>query len=152
MRMRKIMGFFLALVMFMGFLSLNPIVSYANDDANNDVEINSTNFPDNNFRDYVKRRYDADGDDKLSKRELEQVTRIELPRRRGGFSSLKGIEYFKKLKTLICYGNHLTHLDVSHNTELTLLDCGTNQLTSLDLSKNPNLTTLDCNQNRLTSL
>ncbi len=30
MRMRRIMGFFLALVMFMGFLPLNPIVSYAN--------------------------------------------------------------------------------------------------------------------------
>ena len=150
MRMRKIMGFFLALVMFMGFLSLNPIVSYANDDANNDVEINSTNFPDKVFRDYVKRFDKAPRDGKLSERELEQVTMIDLSGR--GVSSLKGIEYFTNLKDLWCVENNLTNLDISKNTKLTYLNCGTNQLTSLDVSHNTELTLLDCGFNQLTHL
>ena len=33
MKMKRIMGFFLALVMSIGYLSLNSIVSYANDNA-----------------------------------------------------------------------------------------------------------------------
>ena len=151
MRMRRIMGFFLALVMFMGFLSLNPIVSYANDDANNDVEINSTNFPDKVFRDYVKKWFDkAPRDGKLSERELEQVTMIDLSRR--GVSSLKGIEYFTNLKDLWCDENNLTNLDVSKNPNLTRLYCDNNQLTSLDVSHNTELTLLDCGFNQLTHL
>ena len=67
-------------------------------------------------------------------------------------SSLKGIEYFESLTKLLCFGNELTHLDISRNTKLTELNCWMNKLTSLDVSKNTELTSLDCCGNQLTSL
>ena len=57
-----------------------------------------------------------------------------------------------ELKSLSCYNNNLTELDVSQNTALEKLDCSTNQLASLNLSKNAKLKYLYCNQNELTSL
>ena len=113
MRMKRIMRFFLVLVMVMGFLPLNPTVSYANDDvANGGVEINKDNFPDPVFRDYVK-RFDTDphnGDGKLSQTELQKVTSIWISEK--SVSDLKGIEYFTNLKELRCYENKLTKLDL----------------------------------------
>ena len=41
-----------------------------------DVEINETNFPDDNFRAYVVDWYDSDEDGMLSDAELENVTTI----------------------------------------------------------------------------
>ena len=42
------------------------------------VEINSTNFQDTDFRNYVK-KFDISNDDKLSLEERNKVTTIELP-------------------------------------------------------------------------
>ena len=67
-------------------------------------------------------------------------------------ASLKGIEHFGSLKTLDCFYNQLTSLDVSKNTALESLYCYSNQLTSLDVSKNMALKYLNCNDNQLTSL
>ena len=166
------MGFFLALVMVMGFLSLNPIASYANDtvandNANGDVKIDDA-FPDKDFRNYV-RRFDTNQDGNLNQDELDKVTEISI----GAASSLQGIEYFKnltklefeaigitsldvskntKLEMLICDKCALTSLDVSKNTELTYLNCWLDQLTKLDVSNNKKLTYLSCGGNKLTKL
>ena len=154
MKMKRIMGFFLALVMFMGYLPLNPIASY----ANGDVKIDDKNFPDENFRNYVSHFFDKDKDGKLSQDELDEVKEISIDDRLYFSSkgqsdpSLKGIEYFKKLTTLKCSNYKLTELDLSKNPNLTYLDCGSNNLTSLDISKNPNLTYLNCSSDNLTSL
>ncbi|MDR1691856.1 MAG: hypothetical protein LBR72_00710, partial [Oscillospiraceae bacterium] len=67
-------------------------------------------------------------------------------------SSLKGIEYFTGLTTLVCEGNELTELDVSKNTSLEGLYCGSNQLTKLILSNEPKLKNLGCQNNLLSSL
>ncbi|CAD0000396.1 T9SS type A sorting domain-containing protein [Flavobacterium chungangense] len=67
-------------------------------------------------------------------------------------TNLAGIEGFVSLKTLYCYNNKLTTLDVSKNTALLDFSCDTNQLTTLDVSKNTALTILSCNENKLTSL
>ncbi len=72
--------------------------------------------------------------------------------RKKGLTSLKGIEYFESLTSLVCDYNQLTSLDVSKNTKLTYLKCCDNKLTSLDVSKNIKLEHLDCNYNNLTSL
>ena len=151
---KRIMRFFLALVMFMGCLYLNPIASYANDDvngdvANGDVEINDKNFPDEAFRNYVK-NFDIVGDRYLSKDELDRVTDISINNK--SVSSLKGIEHFKNLTKLYCPNNNLEDLDISKNTELMVLDCSNNKLKSLDVSENTNLTKLWCNGNNLTNL
>ena len=145
MKRKRIMGFFLALVMFIGYLPLNPTASH----ANGDVKIDDKNFPDEHFRSYVM-KFDENYDDHLSKEELDKATEIDI--RNGFVSSLKGIEYFKSLKILNCYENYLTELDVSKNINLTKLWCSTNKLTELDVSKNINLTKLWCSTNYLTEL
>jgi hypothetical protein len=53
---------------------------------------------------------------------------------------------------LVCYGDSLTALDVSHNTALKTLNCDNNKLTALDVSKNTALEYLYCPNNNLTSL
>ncbi len=140
------MGFFLALVMFMGCLPLNPIASY----ANGDVEINETNFKDENFRNYVKDRFDENKDGNLSKDELDKVEKIYINSH--SVSSLKGIEHFKNLTKLVCNNNNLTSLDIRKNTKLTELNCFNNKLTELNVSNNKNLTYLSCENNYLESL
>ena len=147
MKMKRIMGFFLALVMFMGYLPLNPIASY----ANGDVKIDKTNFEDDEFRKYVKDNFDTNPrDGYLSQTELDKVEMISINNH--SVSSLKGIEHFKNLTTLDCSGNNLTSLDLSKNTNLGILTCSGNNLKSLDLSKNIKLSQLDCRVNNLTSL
>ena len=116
-----------------------------------DVEINETNFPDANFRQYIQNAgFDTDGDGTLSDEELAQVTEISCSEM--SISSLAGIEYFTDLTELWCEDNQLTSLDVSRNTSLKVLWCGNNQLATLDVSKNMSLDQLACSFNRLTSL
>ena len=113
------------------------------------VAIDNTNFPDANFRTFVK-NFDTNKDDSLSDTEIAAVEEIDCYNK--GISNLKGIEYFTALRSLNCGYNQLTALDVSKNTTLTKLDCKNNQLTVLDVSKNTALTYLRCNRNQLTSL
>ena len=143
--MKRITGFFLALVMVMGFLPLNPTVSYANDSVNGDakIKIDDIHFQDANFRKYVSdRSIDENGDGYLTKDELDKVKKISIIKK--SVSSLKGIEHFKNLETLDCSDNKLASLDLSHNTDLSALNCSSNHLTSLDVSKNTGLVVLYC--------
>ena len=114
------------------------------------VAINETNFPDENFRKFVKNEFDYDDDNALSSTEIEEVTYVDCYESR--ISSLKGIEYFIALETLDCSNNRLSSLDVSKNTELKTLNCYNNQLSSLDVSKNTALMELSCYNNQLKSM
>ena len=118
------------------------------------IGINASNFPDPNFRAYVKAKFDKNNDNFLSESERNAVTSIDLHNGYNGqkLVSLDGIEHFPNLTTLICYNNQLTSLDVSKNTGLLTLSCYENNLTSLDVSQNPALQELYCGKNRLTSL
>ena len=69
-----------------------------------------------------------------------------------GISDLTGISHFTALKSLKCYGNALTTLDLSKNTALKELQCHANFLTKLDVSQNTALTYLSCWRNSLTNL
>ena len=114
------------------------------------VEINSTNFQDTDFQNYVK-RYDKDGNDSLSLEERNKVTTIELPE--GSYCpTMKGIEYFPELVTLKCPEAHVRSLDVSKNLKLETLWCYWNNLEQLDVSKNKALKELLCGYNNLTTL
>ena len=117
--------------------------------AKADVEINETNFPDANFRNYLLRWLDG-ADGVFTASEIANVTSMDLSE--FGIESLQGIEYFTALKTLNCTSNKLTALDISHNTKLEKLYCGSNQLTALDVSHNTALTELYCYRNQLTAL
>lgn len=114
------------------------------------VEINSTNFQDTNFQNYVK-QYDKDRNGSLSLEERNEVTTIELPEG-SNCPTMKGIEYFPELVTLKCPEAHVHSLDVSKNLKLETLWCYWNNLEQLDVSKNKALKELLCGDNYLTTL
>ena len=118
-----------------------------------DVEINATNFPDSNFREYIASAdvsFDKNQDGKLSDEEIANVKSIYVSD--SSITSLKGIEFFTALTRLECASNQLTTLDVSKNINLAYLDCQSILLTALDVSKNTALTVLLCYNNQLTTL
>ena len=115
-----------------------------------EVEINEASFPDGNFRGYILENVDADADGTLSAEELKNTTTMNCYSL--SIASLKGIEYFEELETLICGDNQLEELDVSRNRKLIRLYCSKNRLTRLNVRNNPKLQLLDCAFNQLTGL
>ena len=114
-----------------------------------DVDINETNFPDENFRRWLNSQsFGSDG--RLTLGEIYFTSTIIVKNK--NIQSLKGIEFFTSLTILYCGGNQLTSLDVSKNAELQYLHCDNNQLSSLDLSQNKGLIALECFNNQLSSL
>ena len=113
------------------------------------LPINEKNFPDPNFRKYIK-TYKAGGRDVLTVEEQRKVESIEV--KGWNISNLKGIEAFPNLKELNCENNSIQKLDLRQNPELEKLICNKNQLTQLDLSKNPNIYFLNCSWNQLEQL
>ena len=118
--------------------------------APGDVAINKDNFPDDNFREYVKTKFDTDKNGILSQAELDAVTGIDVEDKE--ITTLQGIEYFTGLMGLDCSKNQLTNLNLSKNTKLSYIYCEKNQLESLDLSHNKDLGVIICRQNKLKTL
>ena len=103
------------------------------------IAINSENFPDDNFRNYLLAQdYGKDG--MLTDGEIKAIKSLNVSSQ--NIRSLKGIEYFYALTSLTCRFNQLTGLDVSKNAALTELYCSSNPLTALDVSKNTALKSL----------
>ncbi|CAL2095237.1 hypothetical protein [Tenacibaculum sp. 190524A02b] len=75
-----------------------------------------------------------------------------LPNVNSKIKDLTGIEYFTNLKRLDCYGNEITKIDLSKNTEITFLNCSDNKIVELDLSNNNKLISVSCDTNKLVSL
>ena len=113
------------------------------------LPINEKNFPDPNFRSYIK-NYKAGGRDVLTVEEQRKVESIEV--KGWNISNLKGIEAFPNLKELNCENNSIQKLDLRQNPMLKTLKCNKNQLTHLDLSKNPDIDYLICSDNQLEQL
>ena len=113
------------------------------------LPINEKNFPDANFRNYIK-TYKAGGRDVLTVEQQRNVTTIEVEGR--NISNLKGIEAFPNLTELKCGNNSIQKLDLRQNPKLKTLKCNKNQLTQLDLSKNPDIDYLNCSENQLEQL
>lgn len=119
-----------------------------------DIEINETNFPDANFRELV-RAYDTDNNGFLSKEELNAVKSMEVmgyPPEGSyiEYNSVKGIEYFTALESLIIKNTNITELDLSNNSLLETLhgeiihlehDLDINNLTNLRNLELPNIWT-----------
>ena len=111
--------------------------------------INSTTFPDENFRNWVLgQKCGSDG--YITPPEMREYTFIDLLGK--GIASLQGIEYFTALKELNCSNNKLTTLNLSKNTALTDLVCMNNNLTNLYVSNNTALRELFCTGNSLATL
>ncbi|MBQ9555883.1 MAG: leucine-rich repeat domain-containing protein [Muribaculaceae bacterium] len=147
--------------------------------ARADVTINSTNFPDANFRSYLLSEYPSGT---ITTAQLNARTTLEVNNK--SISNMKGVEYFTELTRLSCYSNNLTTIDVSKNTKLLYLNVYRNQLTSITgldnctvleqlylhynklttlvvndhsalrtlwVHENPNLVTVNCYRNALTN-
>lgn len=114
------------------------------------IKIDENTFPDENFRAYILKNIDKDGDGYLSETEIAETTSITCRAR--SISSLKGIECFVNVQSIDCSVNKLTELDVSKNTALMEFDCSGNNITQLDISKNTKLWKLCCSNNSLTEL
>ena len=104
------------------------------------VVINSTNFPDQGFRDAIAWA-DADGNGVLSDEEIASIEQLQL----SSPTSLKGLEYLTNIRQLDVYtdgsddspSNAITTFDGSILPHLFYLSFGgMNGLTSIDLSKN----------------
>ncbi len=85
-----------------------------------DILINSSNFPDDIFRNYIL-KFDSDSDGKLSYNEISKVYNMNLSNI--GIYDFTGIEFFTELTTLNCSYNPVVKLDLSHNNSLTNFIC-----------------------------
>ena len=113
-----------------------------------EVEINSTDFPDEKFREYLLNKFDGDSDGKIA---IAKVIEIDVSDRTD-ITDLKGVEKFTALRFLHCDNTGITALNVSQNTELEKLYCYNTGIGDLDVSKNTALTFLDCSDTYIQSL
>lgn len=112
---------------------------------NGEVAINSMNFPDKLFRDYLKKEKNKNSDGVLDADEINQLTTVDITANDyRGITSLKGIEYFPMLEYLDCSNTDISNLNVSKNQNLKYLYCSKTGISELDVSKNLNLLTLNC--------
>ena len=121
--------------------------------------VKGIDIPDPYFKQYLLDNFDANGDGILSEMEGLIIRKIDVVTDK--ISSIRGIEHFKNLDSLICRGadvneydnvGHpglLDSLDVSGNRKLRYLACDGNIIYHLDISDNPFLESLSCSWNLL---
>lgn len=112
------------------------------------VPIDEGNFPDEAFRNYVK-KFDTDDNGALSDEERAVVTEMDVI---GNVADLMGVENFTALKRLKVQNQQLTYLEVFELTELESLACGGNQLTFINVSENKKLKSLGCGNNQIETI
>ena len=125
-------------------------------------EVKGIDIPDPYFKRYLLDKFDSNGDGILSEEEGLIIRKIDVVTDK--ISSMRGIEYFKNLDSLICRGadvyeydnvGHpglLDSLDVSGNRKLRYLACDGNMICHLDISGNPFLESLVCSWNLLDNI
>ena len=113
-----------------------------------EVEINSTDFPDEKFREYLLNKFDGDSDGKIA---IAKVIEIDVSDRTD-ITDLKGVEKFTALRFLHCDNTGITALNVSQNTELEKLYCYNTGIQSLDVSQNRLLQVLECSNTGIQTL
>ncbi len=120
--MKNLFQFIFIIFSLLCFIQCNK-----NDDLNNGVNISDDNF----IQALIKRGYDLNNDNIISKDEIEAITLLNL--NDANISDLSGIEDFINLETLWCYKNNLSILDISQNLKLKLLDCRWNNIHYLNI-------------------
>jgi len=121
--------------------------------AGGDIVIDSTNFPDDNFRAYIAGWFNKNEGDSLSEAERAEVRGISINGADNGeIKNLTGIKLFPNLERLTAVMGSITTIDVSGCSNLKEINCYENQLISLNVSSCTNLVFLHCAWNKLTSL
>ena len=110
----------------------------------NVVELNSENFTDDNFRQYVT-GYDLNFDGWLSDKEIDLIKNIQWNKSSfGNVISFKGIEFLTSLEELsICYLYDIDSLDLSNNLKLKHIECSNCSLSSINLCDDADYIYLD---------
>lgn len=93
----------------------------------------ASDFPDNNFRQYVLKNFDKNSDGSISSSEAKKVKTIDVSRM--GIVSLQGIEKFTRLYTLKCSGNGIERLNLDGNKSLEKLWCDGNPIEEIEIGK-----------------
>jgi Leucine-rich repeat (LRR) protein len=95
-------------------------------------------------------KIDANNDGKIQIEEALAVKKLNVSEK--NIHSLKGIDQFSNLKSLLCDGNQLESLDLTGLMNLRDLSCKRNQIKTLDVNHLGSLEALRCDRNQLTSL
>ncbi len=111
------------------------------------LEINRTNFPDDNFQQWVIENLPVSGNEidgyYMTEAQVAGVTEIECGN--GEVASLCGIEHFTNLETLYCdpftfsMSGAITSVDLSANTKLKVVDLSCHPLNAIDVTMLPDL-------------
>ena len=141
-----------------------PISAFADDQ----VEINTGNFPDKAFRQLVSEKFDKNQDDVLDEKEIGEATSLYMKseKKAAKIRDLTGIGYLTeltyvdisgckvkelklgrnvKIESLYCRNmKKLKELDLSKLTQLRALSVEGTKLGKLDVSKNTRLASLYC--------
>lgn len=117
------------------------------------VVINEENFPDNAFRTKIgSATYDRDGNGVLDAAEIARIHQLDLSGSWPNYiADLTGIAFFPDVDSLSVRGNHLSTIDLSHNTKIRKLYVDNNQLTTIDLSPLTSLVEFSAADNKLTT-
>ena len=146
-RMRLVSAL-LTLAMVFTFL---PFSAFAANTASTGIAFDSPdfklNFPDEEFRRFLRDYCDTNYDGKLD----VDIKSMTIPTSYG-IKSLKGIQLFEALEKLDCHGIGLTTLNVSMNFKLKELDCSGNQLKEYLPILSSGLKKLNCSNNKLTHM
>ena len=97
-----------------------------------------TNVPDSNFElALLNLGYDFVIDGVVETSAIDTITELYINNE--NIADLTGIEDFIALKSLFCYNNNLSTINLSNNTQLFEVTCSGNNLISIDLRNGNNL-------------
>ena len=97
-----------------------------------------TNVPDANFElALLNLGYDFVIDGVVETSAIDTITELYINNK--NIADLTGIEDFIALKSLFCYNNNLSTINLSNNTQLFEVTCSGNNLISIDLRNGNNL-------------
>ena len=124
-------------------------VAYAAEQTEEGVAIDKENFPDENLRNYLKESgFDKNDDGYFSQSELDAVEEMEAIYNK--LENLKGLEYFRNLKSLDIRLNNISgELDLQLFPNLTSVYCDDNEITSIRFGENCKLELIGCNYNQI---
>ena len=136
-----------ALICTSGVLPEN--MAYAAEQTEEGVAIDKENFPDENLRNYFKESgFDKNDDGYFSQSELDAVEEMEAIYNK--LENLKGLEYFRNLKSLDIRLNNISgELDLQLFPNLTSVYCGDNEITSIRFGEDCKLELIECNYNQI---
>ena len=136
-----------ALICTSGVLPEN--MAYAAEQTEEGVAIDKENFPDENLRNYLKESgFDKNDDGYFSQSELDAVEEMEAIYNK--LENLKGLEYFRNLKSLDIRLNNISgELDLQLFPNLTSVYCGDNEITSIRFGEDCKLELIECNYNQI---